>query len=64
MRAEKSNFRVYSSLSEISSGARRTNIVDLVKKNKIEKKKEQILKIYTLSGFVGLFLFFVIFIFI
>ena len=56
MRAEKSNFRVYSSLSKISSGARPTNIVDLVKKNKIEKKKEKIQQVYTLLGFIGLFL--------
>ena len=56
MRAEKSNFRVYSSLSKISSVVRPTNVVDLTKKNKIEKKKEKIQQVYTLLGFIGLFL--------
>ena len=63
MRAEKSNFRVYSSLSKISSFSRPTNVVDLVKKNKIERKREKKQQVYNLLGFIGLFLF-VIFIFL
>ena len=56
MRAEKSNFRVYSSLSKISSFSRPTNVVDLVKKNKIERKREKKQQVYNLLGFIGLFL--------
>ena len=56
MRAEKSNFRVYSSSSGIGPISRPTNVVDLVKKSKIEKKREKIQQVYTLLGFIGLFL--------
>ena len=53
MRAEKSNFAAYSSLSKIGSAPRPTNIIDLIKKNKEEEKKEKILRIYiTLGSFV------------
>jgi|TARA_B100000959_G_scaffold84538_1_gene89980 hypothetical protein len=63
MRAEKSDFRTYTSSSIIGTISRPTNVVDLIKKNKMEKTKEKMLKIYTLFGFVGLFLLFVIFIY-
>ena len=56
MRATKSKFRVYSSLPKISSISRPTNVIDLVKKNKIEEKKEKKQQVYTLLGFTGLFL--------
>tara|TARA_Y100000590_G_scaffold94423_1_gene107000 strand:+ start:245 stop:439 length:195 start_codon:yes stop_codon:yes gene_type:complete len=64
MRVEKSNFRVYSSLPKIGTLSRPVNIVDIVKKNKVEEKKEKIVKIYTLLGFVGLFLLIVTFIYL
>jgi hypothetical protein len=64
MRVEKSNFRAYITSSIIGTISKPTNIVDLVKKNTIEKTKEKILKIYTLFGFVGLFFLFVIFIYL
>ncbi len=64
MRVEKSNFRVYSSLPKIGTLSRPANIVDIVKKNKVEEKKEKIVKIYTLLGFVGLFLLIVTFIYL
>tara|TARA_B000000460_G_scaffold164995_1_gene117125 strand:+ start:227 stop:424 length:198 start_codon:yes stop_codon:yes gene_type:complete len=58
MRAEKSNFTAYSSLSRIRSVSGTTNILDLIKRNKEEEKKERIQKIYTLLGFTGIILIF------
>ena len=57
MRAEKSNFAAYSALTEIGSAPRRTNIIDLIKKNKEEEKKEKILRIYITLGSFALILF-------
>ena len=57
MRAEKSNFTVYSSLSKIDSAPRPTNIIDLLKKNKEEEKKEKILRMYIMLGSSALILF-------
>ena len=57
MRAEKSNFAGYSSLSKIDSASRPTNIIDLLKKNKEEEKKENILRIYITLGSFALILF-------
>ena len=57
MRAEKSNFTAYSSLSKIGSTTRTTNITDLIKRNKEEEKKEKILRIYITLGFSMLILF-------
>ena len=56
MRAEKSNFTAYSSLSRIRSVSGTTNILDLIKRNKLEEKKEKMHKFYILLSFVGLFL--------
>ena len=56
MRAEKSNFGAYSTLTKNGTVSRPINITDLIKKNKIEEKKEKLLKIYTSLGFVGLLL--------
>ena len=57
MRAEKSNFTAYSSLSKIDSAPRSTNIIDLIKRNKEEEKKEKILRIYITLGSFTLILF-------
>ena len=57
MRAEKSNFAAYSSLSKIDSVSRTTNITDLIKRNKEEEKKEKILRIYITLGSSALILF-------
>ena len=64
MRAGKSNFIAYSSLPKIGSNPRSTNILDLIKKNKEEEKKEKKVKIYTLLGFVGIILLLGLFIYI
>ena len=64
MRAGKSNFIAYSPLSKIGSIPRSTNILDLIKKNKEEEKKEKKVKIYTLLGFVGIILLLGLFIYI
>ena len=64
MRAAKSNFTAYSSPAKIGSVSRATNILDLIKKNKIEEKREKKVKIYTLLGFFGIILLFGIFIYL
>ena len=56
MSAEKSNFTVNSPLLKIGSVSRPTNITDLIKRNKLEEKKEKMHKFYILLSFVGLFL--------
>ena len=57
MRAEKSNFTVYSSLSKIDSAPKLTNIIDLIKRNKEEEKKEKILRMYITLACSALILF-------
>ena len=65
MRAEKSNFTVYSSLPKVDSSSRPINIWDLIQKNKKDEKREKTLKIYTLLfGFVGLVLVLGVFIYL
>ena len=64
MRAGKSNFIAYSSLPKIGSNLRSTNILDLIKKNKEEEKKEKKQRIFILSGFVGSILLFGILIYL
>jgi len=64
MRVEKSNFRVYSPMPKIGTLSRPANIVDIVKKNKVEEKKEKKVKIYTLFSFTVLFLLIVTFIYL
>ena len=56
MRAEKSNFTVYSSLSRADIISKPANIVDLIKKNKEESKREKIRNLYSIFGFAGLIL--------
>ena len=57
MRAEKSNFAAYSSLSKIDSAPKLTNIIDLIKRNKEEEKKEKILRMYITLACSALILF-------
>ena len=64
MRAAKSNFTAYSSPTKIGSVSRATNILDLIKKNKEEQKKEKKVKIYTLLGFAGIILILGLFIYL
>ena len=61
MRAEKSDLSIYTSLAQ-NSDPRPTNITDLLRKNKAEQKKENIIKIYTIVAVSGLALVFGIFI--
>ena len=63
MRAEKSNFSVYS-FPKMNTNSRRTNVVDLLKKNRAEEKKEKKQRIFILSGFVGSILLFGILIYL
>ena len=64
MRAEKSHYTVYSTQSEKGSISKTTNILDIIKKNKIEEKREKKLKFYTLISFVGLILLFSLYIYL
>tara|TARA_B100000686_G_C16579333_1_gene857261 strand:- start:816 stop:1010 length:195 start_codon:yes stop_codon:yes gene_type:complete len=61
MRAEKSNYRIYASLSKVKPISKPADILDLIKKNKVEEKREKILKVYTMSGFLFLIFLFVLF---
>ena len=56
MRVHKSNFTVYTSLQKAGTFSKPANIVDLIKKNRVEEKKDKIFKIYTMVGFVALIL--------
>ena len=57
MRVGKSNFTSYTTLLKASGVSRPTNIVDLMKRNKEEEKKEKILRIYITLGSFALILF-------
>ena len=61
MKGQKSNFTVYTSLPKIDSASKTTNIIDLIKRNKEEEKKEKVQKFYVLVGFATLIVFFGIF---
>ena len=56
---KKSNYAVNS----VGNVSKTTNIIDLIKRNKIEERKDRLLKI-TLLGSSGLILLFAIFIFL
>ena len=56
MRAGKSNFTVYLPLSRTDSISKPANIVDLIKKNKEEAKREKIRNLYSIFGLAGLIL--------
>ena len=55
---KKSNY----SANSVGNISKTTNIIDLIKRNKIEEQKEKLLKIITILGSSGLVLLFVIFI--
>ena len=57
---KKSNYCANS----VGNISKTTNIIDLIKRNKIEEQKEKLLKIITILGSSGLVLLFVIFIFL
>ena len=64
MRAGKVNFAVDMLRSKISSDSRSINILNIIKKNKVEEKREKVQKIYTLIGCgVGLVFIFGMFIY-
>ena len=58
-----SNYAVNSSFAKIDDFSKRINITNLIKRNKIEERKDRLLKI-TLLGSSGLILLFAIFIFL
>jgi len=58
MRAEKSNFSIYSSVIRNPINSKTTNIADILKKNKQEEKKEKILKFYIFLSFAFVLFFF------
>ena len=58
-----SNYDVNSSFAKIDDFSKRINITNLIKRNKIEERKDRLLKI-TLLGSSGLILLFAIFIFL
>jgi len=62
MRYEKSNYSAYTSLAKTDGVSRPANIRDLIQRNKIEEKKDKLLKIYTLLGLSILLIFLVLFI--
>ena len=62
MRYVKSNYSAYTSTAKTDDIARPANIKDLIRRNKIEEKKDKLQKIITLLGFSALLLLFVLFI--
>ena len=62
MRYVKSNYSAYTSQAKTDDISRPANIKDLIKRNKIEEKKDKLLKIYTLLGLSALLLMLVLFI--
>ena len=56
MSVGKSNFTTYATLLKASGVSRPTNIVDLMKRNKEEEKREKMQKIYAPLSFAGLIL--------
>ena len=64
MSYNKSNYGIYSSYLKVDNVMGPTNISNILKRNKIEKQKEKLLKIITILGSSGLVLLFVIFIFL
>jgi hypothetical protein len=62
MRYIKSNYSAYTSLGKTDSISKFTNIRDLIKRNKIEEKKDKLQKIYTLLGLTVLLILLALFI--
>ena len=50
MRVEKTNFAVYTTHAKASVVSKSIDILEIIKKNNKEKKKEKVQKIYTLLG--------------
>ena len=64
MKPGKTNFAADMLRSKISSDLKSINILNIIKKNKVEEKREKVQKIYTLIGCgVGLVLIFGTFIY-
>jgi len=61
---KKPNYGVYSSMAKIHNVSKPINITNLIKRNKIEKQKDRLLKNLTLIGSSGLIFLFFIFIFL
>ena len=60
MRAEKSNYNASATLSKISEASKSTNIWDIIKKNK-EERKDEVIKNYIILSSAGIILFLFIF---
>ncbi len=64
MRVEKSNFTNNLRYSKNINTSKQPNILDLIERNRAERKKEEIQKIYTMLGCgIGLFFIFGIFVY-
>ena len=61
---KKSHYGVYSSFLKVDNVSKPTNVSNILKRNKIEERKEKLLKTITILGSSGLALLFVIFIFL
>jgi|TARA_B110000438_G_scaffold155060_1_gene148841 hypothetical protein len=59
MRTEKQNYVAYYTNPKTIKANRTANILDLIKNNKIEEKKEKIMKIYTLTFSFCIVIFFI-----
>tara|TARA_Y100000590_G_scaffold35417_1_gene38472 strand:+ start:260 stop:454 length:195 start_codon:yes stop_codon:yes gene_type:complete len=57
MRAEKYTISTYRSLSDAVRVSGRADILNILRKNKEEEKKEKKIKLYTLVGVLVLFIF-------
>ena len=60
---KRSNYAVNLSFENVDDFSKRINITNLIKRNKIEERKDRLLKI-TLLGSSGLIMLFAIFIFL
>jgi len=60
---KRSNYAVNSSFANVDDFSKRINITNLIKRNKIEERKDRLIKI-TLLGSSGLIFLFVIFVFL
>ena len=54
MRYKKANYSNSSTNAVINDFSKNTNILDLLKRNKINEQNEKRIKIFTLAGFLGL----------
>ena len=60
---KRSNYAVNLSFENVDDFSKRINITNLIKRNKIEERKDRLIKI-TLLGSSGLIFLFVIFVFL